>query len=210
MDKLHATEELILQSAMQVFIEKGRHGARMQEIADRAGINKALLHYYYRSKDNLYATVIEKSLGKNISDVMKILDKNLSVEEIIRSFIRDYIEILRNNPKLPLFILREIGEGGEIVSSVLNRLVQRKDIVPRKVLDTIQRAIDRGEIVPLDPRQLIITILGACLFFFIGEPLLKITLLKEGFTDRDRFIEERKEAIFNIIAYGIFPGGDRT
>ena len=210
MDKLHATQELILQSAMQVFIEKGRHGARMQEIADRAGINKALLHYYYRSKNNLYATVIEETFGKNISQVMKILDKDLPVKEIIRSFIRDYIEILRKNPRLPLFILRELSEGGEIVFSVLHRLIQREDIIPQKALQILQQAIVKEEIVALDPRQLIITIIGSCLFFFISEPLLKVTILREGLTDREQFIEERKEAIFNIIAYGIFPRGEHS
>ena len=102
MDKDVSKEELILQTAMQVFIEKGRHGAKMQEIADRAGINKALLHYYYRSKEKLYTKIFEFLIWHNVADIYNMFDEQLSFNEFLKKFIYSYIDLINKNPKIPI------------------------------------------------------------------------------------------------------------
>ena len=82
------TEEKIFESATEVFIEKGMDGARMKEIAEHAGINKALLHYYYRTKDHLFNAVFEKIAGQLFKKFAPVFDEKLSLEEKIRFFFR--------------------------------------------------------------------------------------------------------------------------
>lgn len=207
MVKTSETELHILKAAMDVFIEKGRHGARMQEIADRAGINKALLHYYFRSKENLYRRIFEEIFLKNISAVLSILNKELSIKEYLRTFISEYIEILRLNPRLPMFLMNEFREGGDTVKEVLAKLMSDEKLTPAAYISVINRAIEQGQIKALDPLQLISTIIGSCLFFFVAEPMLQNLFQLGDEFDRESFIEQRKEAIFDTIAYGIFPGG---
>jgi len=207
MVKTSATEMHILKAAMEVFIEKGRHGARMQEIADRAGINKALLHYYFRSKENLYQRIFEDIFFRNITALISILSKELSIKEYLRTFISEYIETLRRNPRLPMFIMNEFREGGDTVKTVLAKLLDNEQLTPASYISVITRAIEQGEMKPLDPLQLISTLIGSCLFFFVAEPMLHHLFQLDADFDREAFIEERKEAIFNTIAYGVFPGG---
>ena len=102
-DKL--TEEKIFEAATEVFIEKGMDGARMQDIATHAGINKALLHYYFRTKDQLFNVVFEMISRKILKKFAPVFDKNLTLEEKIRFFFREHITFLQKNPKLPAFLL---------------------------------------------------------------------------------------------------------
>ena len=98
------TEEKIFESATEVFVEKGMDGARMQDIANHAGINKALLHYYFRTKDQLFNKVFEMIAGKMFRKFAPVFDENLSLEEKIRFFFRAHISFLQENPRLPAFI----------------------------------------------------------------------------------------------------------
>ncbi len=200
-------EQLILQTAMDVFIEKGRHGAKMQEIADRAGINKALLHYYYRSKEKLYGKIFEFLIWHNINELLALLDSDLSFPEYLRTFISEYTDLLNKNPKIPLFILKELSEGGAVVKRVLKNLVENGKFDTGKALRVIERGMERGEIVRMDPLQVIATIVGSCLFYFISEPIFKTLFIDEATFDRERFIEDRKEAIYRLLSYGLIPRG---
>jgi len=82
------TEEKIFEAATEVFTERGMDGARMQDIADHAGINKALLHYYYRTKDHLFNAVFEKIAGQMFKKFAPVFDEKLSLEEKIRFFFK--------------------------------------------------------------------------------------------------------------------------
>ena len=97
------TEEKIFEAATEVFLEKGMDGARMQDIANHAGINKALLHYYFRTKDHLFNAVFEKIAGKMFKKFAPVFDENLSLEEKIRFFFREHIAFLQENPKATWF-----------------------------------------------------------------------------------------------------------
>ena len=91
-DKL--TEEKIFEAATDVFVDKGMDGARMQDIANHAGINKALLHYYYRTKDQLFNAVFEMIAKKIFKKFAPVFDENLTLEEKIRFFFKEHISFL--------------------------------------------------------------------------------------------------------------------
>src|SRR5512133_3072005 len=121
-EKEKQTEERIFDAATEVFEEKGLAGARMQNIADRAGINKALLHYYYRTKDHLFEAVFTALAKKVFSRFTPIFDDKMSIEEKIRFFFREHIEFLRKNPRLPGFILNEINNNPGRIKKLISNI----------------------------------------------------------------------------------------
>ena len=209
MDKQANKEELIMQTAMQVFIDKGWHGTKMQDIADKAGINKALLHYYFRSKEKLYAKIFEFLIWRFVGDLFKLFDDKLTFEEFLRKFIYSYIDLISKNPKIPMFLIKELSEGANVVKIVLKKLVESGKFNIGKPLGIIQKAMDDGVIIKMDPRQILVTIIGSCVFFFIAEPIFMTVLIDENNFDRDQFIKERKESIFQTIFNGLTPRGDK-
>ena len=168
MDNKESTEQKILKTAMGIFVQKGRHGAKMQEIADAAGINKAMLHYYFRSKDKLYAQVFENVFARTFGSLHKVFETNDNFQVKLANFIDQYTNLISQNQQIPLFIMRELSEGAEEVKPVLNEIImQKKFTLPFTFIQAAQIAIQKGEIRPLDPRQLFITLLGSVVFYFV-------------------------------------------
>ena len=116
------TEEKIFEAATIVFEEEGLSGARMQSIADRAGINKALLHYYFRTKDHLFEAVFTKLAKKMFMKFNPIFENHLSLEEKIRFFFKEHISFMQQNPKLPGFILNEINHNPQRIQKLIKNI----------------------------------------------------------------------------------------
>ncbi|HUZ17601.1 MAG TPA: TetR family transcriptional regulator [Spirochaetia bacterium] len=200
-------EELILAAAMEVFVEKGWNGARMQEIADRAGINKALLHYYFRSKEKIYDRIITRVMELFFKKIEFALEDGSSFETILRTFIGGLIDRIAENPRVPQFILHELALGGKNVKQILTTVIDEQGMtLPRRLFAAMSRELDAGTIQSIDPPQLIITLLGSCIYYFMAEPLIQAMLahVQPGVEfDRKPFLEQRKESIFNVIYYGL-------
>src|SRR3954463_7666646 len=100
-------EQKILEAAKQVFFDKGMHGARMQDIADKAGINKAMLHYYFRSKEKLFETIFIDATGHLFPKLSSILESDKTIFEKIELICVEYINQIQQIPYLPIFIISE-------------------------------------------------------------------------------------------------------
>jgi len=124
------TEERILESAEDVFTNKGLSGARMQEIADKAKINKSLLHYYYRSKEKLFRAVFKKAFVKLAPKSILILTSDIPLFEKIEKFSSAYIDIIIKNPSIPLFVLRELNRNPEGTLSIMVETIKDLDENP--------------------------------------------------------------------------------
>lgn len=174
----------------------------MQDIADEAGINKALLHYYYRSKDKLFDIVFDEAFDKVISRLSTIISTNMSLPDRIRSIVRGYIEGLAENPHLPLFILNELQQDPEL----LIRKFKAKPNFPnlQLFLMEIARAGEQGTIRKISPIQLMINILSLCVFPFAARPLLKGVVGMDDVQFR-LLTEERKELVADFILKAIEP-----
>src|SRR6476619_6643320 len=107
------TEEKILAAAKKVFLKEGMAGARMQDIADEAGINKALLHYYFRSKDKLFETIFTETSSRFIPRMNQVMDSDLPLFEKISMFCEAYISQMQQNPYIVLFIMNEANKHPE-------------------------------------------------------------------------------------------------
>ena len=105
--QLQGTEKLIMEAAKKIFGRKGLDGARMQEIADEAGINKALVHYYFRSKEKLFEAVVNETFLSFFPKVLSLMSNpSISLFKKIESFVNLYISLIQENPHIPGFMVQ--------------------------------------------------------------------------------------------------------
>jgi AcrR family transcriptional regulator len=194
------TEEKIFESATEVFIEKGMNGARMQDIADHAGINRSLLHYYYRTKEHLFNAVFEKIARHMFRKFAPVLDERLSLEEKIRFFFREHITFLQNNPRLPSFVLNELNRN----PARIKKLIQQIDI--NKLWTTLEaqhkEELEKYNITRENIPQFMTTIAAMSVFPFAGRAIITSIMEKMGY-DFDDYIEKRKEYASDFVIKAI-------
>jgi AcrR family transcriptional regulator len=196
------TEEKILEAAKEIFVREGKSGARMQEIADKAGINKSLLHYYYRSKEKLFYTVFKFVFSKFAHKIINLFDADKDIFEVIEQFIDNYIDLIRKNPFIPMFIINEINRKE---TSFVTEVIRETGINIDTYFELIQRNIDLGKIKAVDPKQLIINILSLCIFPIISRPIVQIILYDDNKNAYDKFLDQRKKEVNEIIFTMIKP-----
>ena len=202
------TESRIFTAARQEFIEHGFKGARMQSIADRCEVNKALLHYYFRSKERLYQEVfcdIMQTMKSALTSHLTGIDTVGDIRSMLRGIVTVYITTLRANPDFPRFILREIVEGGRNMGVVIEMLVPQLHDVPGRIHKLLEKEITAGTIKRLDPLHLMLNVLGMCIFTFIAQPILSEVnkQLHVGITFDTPFFETRIETILDMVLNGI-------
>jgi TetR/AcrR family transcriptional regulator len=190
-----STEEKILDAAKQIFMEKGLDGARMQDIADKAGINKALLHYYFRSKDKLFDVIFLEEARKFMPKVVDILISDLPLFEKIEKFVTQYIDTLIQNPLLPIFIINEINRNpNETLSMIFGNLRPPVD----KVEEHLAKLVKKGVIKPIKAEQLMMNMVSLCIFPFLARPIVQWVMKKN---DREflQMMEQRKKEVPKFI-----------
>jgi AcrR family transcriptional regulator len=193
MDK--TTEEKIYEAARRIFILKGMEGARMQEIADEAGMNKALLHYYFRSKENLFKAVFKDTFTKFFIKVKDTLFSDISAKAKLIVFIDHYIDLIEANPYVPQFIINEINRDPK----VLELLMFESGVEPRKILELFLNEVQSTNLSKLDPRHIVISLLGMLIFPFVARPLLQMVYFNDDQEAYNKFLSERKEVVKNMI-----------
>ena len=193
------SESLILNAAKSIFIKKGMDGARMQEIADEAGINKALLHYYFRNKQQLFEAVFMNAFSLLAPQLNSILNDDSSIEEKIIKFTSNYISFMSKHPYLPSFVIQEINRNPEFMIHL-----KEKPQFPNteKFKLQVETEVKKGILKPIDAEQLFINIISMCIFPFMGKPLIKVFLN----ADDDHFnklMENRKTEVSSFIINSI-------
>ena len=193
------TSEKILNTAISVFEEKGYSGTRMQEIADKARINKALLHYYYKSKDRLFQIILERAFNLLMPKVMDSFKSDYDLFSSIEKFVDAYIDTLIKHPHLPGFVLHEIGSN----PNNLLKIIKLGGLDLAKIKQKIQVEIDQGVIDYIDPNQLILNILSLCIFPFVAKPIFRGFVLEGDKKHFDKLIEARKKEVSIFIIKAI-------
>jgi len=193
------TEEKILNAAQSVFIRKGMDGARMQEIANEAGINKALLHYYFRTKEKLFNAIFKSVFSRIFPNLMTMVVSDLPLEEKLGIFIEKYIDMLQKNPFLPTFILKEMNRNPDFLASV----IKGSGVNPEEIIGMFEKEMDAGRIRRMDPRDLLVNMIGLSIFPIAAGPLLSIMFFENDKKAYDAFIEQRKITIKEFILNSI-------
>lgn len=193
------TEHQILEAAKKVFQRKGMDGARMQEIADEAGINKAMLHYYFRNKEMLFEAVFTNAFSMMAPHLNRILNDESSIEEKIRHFTHDHLSFMMEHPYLPKFIIQELNRNPEFIAHM-----KAKTGFPSldKFKTQLTLEVERGILKPIAGEQLFINILAMNIFPIIASPMIKafIRADDEGYT---QLLESRKTEVANFIINAI-------
>lgn len=189
------TEEKILEAAKHVFVTKGMEGARMQEIADEAGINKALLHYYFRSKERLFEAIFSEIIKFAFPKITKIISSDEPITNKIEQVVDAYISLLIKHPFIPGFIIKELNRD----PSGLFKLIIKFGLNPQVIVDQIELAMDRGEIIRMDPRHLALNIISMCVFPFAARPIMSFLLFKDDPEALNAFYSERADVIKKFV-----------
>ena len=195
MKEEQSTEQKILEAAKQVFMEKGLDGARMQDIADRAGINKALLHYYFRSKDKLFDVIFMEEARKFLPRIADIMLSEIDLFEKIERFVNGYIDMLLQNPLLPIFIINEVNRNaGEMVKKMWG--TQRPPV--DKIDEHLAKLTKKGVIKPVKAEQLMLNMVSLCVFPFIARPMAQ-WVFKKNDKEYIQMMELRKKEVAKFI-----------
>jgi TetR/AcrR family transcriptional regulator len=203
------TEQRILDAAHRVFIRRGTAGARMQEIADEADVNKALLHYYFRSKSRLADAVFQRVAVGIFSRLGEAAGSDAELEDKVRRIVGIYLDQLSRTPYVPGYVLSELNQHPDRARQLLDAIRPASDggKVPdflTKLGAQIQTRVRAGTMRPIPPRQFIVNLASLCVFPFAARPMI-CTLLgldEKGFAD---FITERKASLADFFLSGLRP-----
>ncbi|WP_447950926.1 TetR/AcrR family transcriptional regulator [Chryseobacterium koreense] len=182
-----STEDKILLAASKVFTEKGFSGTRTRDIADEAGINLALLNYYFRSKAKLFDQVMKVKIVLLFGQILPIItNENTTLDEKIDLASQKYFEILSKNPNLPLFVISEIQKKNSDVKSLLPiEKILKNSVIIKQIKE---RKPD------INPFHLLFNFLGMTIFPFVARPIISgFDLMNDQ--DFQAFVKDRKTLI---------------
>jgi TetR/AcrR family transcriptional regulator len=189
------TEQRILDAAHAVFVRRGTAGARMQEIAAEAGVNQALLHYYFRNKEQLALAAFERAGKGFMPAVVQVIASGGELEDKVRRIVQLEIEHLKRAPYLPGYIIGEVTHRPERAAQLIGAVtgLTPQQLGPR-VLGALKGQIDArvkaGAMRPIAPESFIVNLMSLCIFPFAVRPMVQAML---GLDDRrfEQFITRR-------------------
>lgn len=203
------TEQRILDAAHTVFVRRGTAGARMQEIALEAGVNKALLHYYFRNKNRLAEAVFRRVATGLFARAGAILGGDDDLETKVRLIIGVYIDQLSRTPYVPGYVIGELTQHPDRAHQLLDAVRQfRDDAHAPDFIAALARQLRsesrRGAIRPIRVEQFIVNLVSLCIFPFAARPLIgtMLQLDERGFA---RFVEERKRTLPTFFLNALRP-----
>lgn len=201
------TETQILEAAHRVFLRRGTAGARTQEIADEAGVNKALLHYYFRTKERLAEAVFLRAARTLFPQMLAALASDLPLRDKLQQAVEAELAVLEANPYLPGYIISEFQYRPDYFRDVLVGALP-VDAVRRAVFDKIQTQLDAeadaGRLRPTRAEDFIVALMAQLVFPYAAAPMLE-TLLGLDEADRHAMMERRREHLADAILRSFSP-----
>jgi len=198
-----SAREKILRTAQQIFIEKGKDGARMQEIADQARVNKAMIFYYFSSKDQLYLEVLQSVVRRLFQKVNEVVISDGEPRQKLEQFVEAYFNFLIENEGLPRIMLREFASGGEVIGKIFGETLSAgENPISSNIQFMMEESMRKGQFRQVDPVQTIISIVGMCLISFIASPIIRQIFTNKDIDQKD-FIEQRKNSILDLLENGL-------
>lgn len=185
-------EQAILEAAEREFLKKGFDGARTTSIAAAAGVTHAMLHYYFRTKEQLFERILDEKMRMMGQSVLAAFgDARLPLPERLRNGIERHFDFIAANPDLPRFIVNEVFARPERYEAMQRQIRSLMGVMLIDTQRALDEAADRGEIRRIDVRMLMLDIISLNVFVFIAYPILE-SLLGDLTADRERFFELRK------------------
>jgi AcrR family transcriptional regulator len=195
MENKLSTEENILKVAREVFMKYGYDGTSMQMIADRAGINKSLLHYYYRSKEKLFGQIFTKVFSQFVPHLGVIFMSDMSLKDKITAFVDRYIDVFMEYPLIPIFVMQELSKNPQHLAE----LIREAGINPEIMINNIINTMKKEGVDMEDPRHFLVNLLGLCIFPFAARPLIQRMLFSNDEEAYRKFLTQRKKEVPELI-----------
>jgi TetR/AcrR family transcriptional regulator len=192
---LSSAEERILEAAAVEFASNGFFGARTQAIADSANVNKAMLHYYFRTKENLYGRVIRAAFYRVLARVGQAWSEKGPIEERVEKVVDSYMDHYEKNPEFLRIILREVVDGGERFRRIFKEIQNNEpEPDPLSAIEVIDRVAEELNLTRTEVVHFVVNLVGMCAFSFIS-PLLLETLIHFHVPDFQAYLGDRRTAI---------------
>ncbi len=193
------TRGKILDAALTEFAEFGLAGSRVDRIAERAGVNKAMIYYHFSSKEELYQKVIEEHMLKMLEKGIQAFTGGSSVEEILENFAEMYVQAFSQKPEFVKILLRELADPQTSIVEKTAEMIAGMG-VQQQITTAFQVGVAAGVLRKVDVRQTFVSFVLMNVGYFILSPLIdKIW----NITDRGSFIAERKKAVVDLFLHGV-------
>lgn len=189
------TEELIKDTAKRMFFAEGRFNATTQEIADEAKVNRTLINYYFRSRNNLISIIYEEATRVSSDKSRAILDRNRDIKEMIGEFIEDSIKTSIQYPYLETYIVTEMNKNNTMCSKLMKDHLDEVVVV---FYERLEEEMEKGTIEKMEPIQFLLNMISLINYPFTIRPLLQLDL-KLSDEDFKRILSDRKEIILNTL-----------
>ncbi|WP_299213352.1 TetR/AcrR family transcriptional regulator [uncultured Aquimarina sp.] len=191
------TETQILEAAKKIFVQKGFAGARMQEIANEAKINKSMLHYYFRSKELLFEKIMTSYIEMTAPNFINAISGEGTIIEKIERLVSTHINTLLKNPHIPMFILHELSQGRKNMIVMMKQRLAVNNTLP-VFMNQIIKEQEEGVLKQVLPHHLMLTVMSLIVFPFIAKPIFQNMLeIPDAFYNQ--IMEERKEIVMNFL-----------
>ncbi|WP_294079099.1 TetR/AcrR family transcriptional regulator [Proteiniphilum sp. UBA5384] len=188
----------ILEAAENLFLKQGYAKTSTGQIAKLAGCNQALVHYYYRTKDNLFEKVFEEKIGMIASNILSTGENISNIEERIAQLVSFHFNFLKQNPMLPQFVLNEISSNPDRLQSLVDRLKVHMIPVLTQLEAELEKEIEKGTIRPILATDLLITILSLNIMPFLVKPVLQRAFsIPDG--NFEEMLEQRQKEVIETV-----------
>lgn len=204
------TRAAIMKAALEEFSDEGVAGARTDEIARRAGVNKALLYYYFKDKEGLYSAALEEVFSGLHDKVMAVLSSsNLGPRECLLRYVQAHFDYIASKPVYPRLVQREfMRTAGRTLSPTATRIMEKYGkAIYSKLRDLIRSGIESGDFRHVDPMQTVTSILGTIVFYFISLPAQQV--MTGGDPGSAERIAQRRQAVLDFVAAAVFKPGTK-
>jgi AcrR family transcriptional regulator len=198
-ESTESTKVKILTSARMEFSKYGLAGARVDRIAREAEVNKAMIYYHFRSKENLYQEVINWHVVQIGDFLEKNIAEELEPEERLLALSALYIRMFADNPNFAPIFLRELAEGGERIRNSFRQIILEKGLTV-KLMEVIEKGKLNGQLREVDSRHAIVSFIGMNLFYLLAAPIINSIW---EIRDEKEFCAQRPKAVADVFLNGI-------
>lgn len=195
-------EEQILLVAKELFMQYGYEGVSTTQVAKAVGCNQALVHYYYRTKQNLFKIICQQEIQKMLKILADIPQEDISFEDFIEKIIEAQIGFLKNNPDAPFFIIGELRHNSEVLKMMRELFSEFGKEIVGKIRLFVQMKQSKGELNDVSVEDLLIDIVSLDVMSFVGQVLFTQILEMDSQT-QEAFLERRKIHIKKLILSNI-------
>jgi len=189
------TEKLIKETAKRVFFQKGLLNATTQQIADEAGVNRALIHYYFRSRDQLFKAILEEAVNETRNKVDSIFNSDEPFKVKISKYLDVFIDRNAEFPYMQNFIITEIMQDPEKMKEHFSR---KRNHMLKHIVPPLTKEIESGNMEAIDPEHFIVNMMSMCSYPLVAKPFIQNMFSYDDKMYR-KFLKERKQVIYKVL-----------